>query len=195
MNVQLEHSDKKEAILLSTLDLIGENGFHGSPMSLIAKNAGVAAGTIYHYFPSKEHLIFELYEHIASLIKERMFKDDNASLPYKERFFKLWINLCSFYIQNPNALTFLEQYYSSPFLKCNPSQKHKSFTNEMTRFFDYGIDNNYLKKLDFNFLAPVFHGTILSTAKYHISGRYSFNEESLLNVAQIIWDGIKAHSY
>ncbi len=191
MNVQLDNSDKKEAILQSTLELIGSNGFHGSPMSLIAKNAGVAAGTIYHYFPSKEILIYELYDHIKLNLKLAMFANDNKGIPFKDRFFNLFTNLCCHYIENPNAVTFLEQYASSPFLKCNPVHQKKNYNQEMIEFFNYGIEKGHLKKLDDQLLAPVFHGTIISTAKHHIIGRYKFTQESLLNVAQIIWDGIK----
>ncbi|PTS95622.1 TetR family transcriptional regulator, partial [Pedobacter sp. HMWF019] len=61
MNVQLENNGKRDAILNSTLELVKSHGFHGAPMSQIAKNANVAAGTIYHYFDSKETLIIELY--------------------------------------------------------------------------------------------------------------------------------------
>ena len=39
-------AQKKQAIFESTLELIKDHGFHGAPVSLVAKNAGVAAGTI-----------------------------------------------------------------------------------------------------------------------------------------------------
>ncbi len=191
MNVQLDNPEKKEAILQSTLELIGSNGFHGSPMSLIAKNAGVAAGTIYHYFPSKEVLIFELFAHIKSLLQATMFLNDDEKMPYRDRFFNLFVNLCNYYIKNPHALTFIEQYTSSPFLKCNPVYRNKNYNQEMIEFFNYGIEKGYIKKIDDHLIAPVFHGSIMSTAKQHIMGRYKFTPESLQNVAQIIWDGIK----
>ena len=57
MIVQSDIPGKRKAILKSTLELIKDNGFHGTPISLIAKNAGVASGTIYHYFPSKDAII------------------------------------------------------------------------------------------------------------------------------------------
>src|SRR5690606_31556619 len=63
-------TDKKKAIFESTLELIKENGFHGTPMSLVAKNACVAAGTIYHYFKSKDELICELYAYNRGRIIE-----------------------------------------------------------------------------------------------------------------------------
>ncbi len=53
MIVQSDIAAMKKAILKSTLKLVKNNGLHGTTVSLISKNAGVAAGTIYHYFPSK----------------------------------------------------------------------------------------------------------------------------------------------
>ena len=61
MSVQPDIADKKEAILKSTLELIKDNGFHGTPISEIARHAGVASGTIYHYFSSKDAIIITLY--------------------------------------------------------------------------------------------------------------------------------------
>ena len=52
---------KRTAILEATLELISEQGFHGTAMSMIADKAGVGAGTIYRYFDSKEDLITQLY--------------------------------------------------------------------------------------------------------------------------------------
>jgi AcrR family transcriptional regulator len=54
-------SNKQEAILAATLRLVSERGFHDAPMSLIAKEAGVSAGIIYHYFDNKEDLIHALF--------------------------------------------------------------------------------------------------------------------------------------
>ena len=53
----MEKSDKRCAIIRATLDLVAEQGFHGAPMAAVAERAGVAAGTIYRYFESKDLLI------------------------------------------------------------------------------------------------------------------------------------------
>jgi len=42
--VEKNISDKRTAILDATLALISERGFHNTPMSLIAKTAGVSTG-------------------------------------------------------------------------------------------------------------------------------------------------------
>jgi AcrR family transcriptional regulator len=39
------------------MELIALNGFHGAPMAMIAKQAKVAAGSIYRFFKSKDDLM------------------------------------------------------------------------------------------------------------------------------------------
>ncbi|KGK15495.1 helix-turn-helix domain-containing protein, partial [Vibrio navarrensis] len=55
-----EHFDKRQQILSAAEKLVAEFGFQGLSMSKLAKEAGVAAGTIYRYFTDKEHLLDEL---------------------------------------------------------------------------------------------------------------------------------------
>ena len=67
MIATIEKLDKRKAILNTTLKLISSNGFHAAPMSVIAKEAGVAAGTIYLYFENKEDLIIQLYKYVKEI--------------------------------------------------------------------------------------------------------------------------------
>src|SRR5688500_6981617 len=53
--------DKRQALLAAALRLIARSGLHNTPTSAVAREAGVAAGTLYLYFPSKEALINALY--------------------------------------------------------------------------------------------------------------------------------------
>ncbi len=76
MNVHLqggyvEKSDKRCAIVRATLDLVAEQGFHGAPMALVAERAGVAAGTIYRYFESKDVLINEVFHYLEERFSPR----------------------------------------------------------------------------------------------------------------------------
>jgi len=60
----MKTSDKRSDIMQAALDLIAEQGFHRTPMAEIAAKAGVAAGTIYRYFESKDVLITELHREL-----------------------------------------------------------------------------------------------------------------------------------
>ncbi|MGK6351257.1 TetR/AcrR family transcriptional regulator [Parapedobacter sp. DT-150] len=193
MNIQLEHTaEKKCAIFESTLRLVMKQGFHGSPMSQIAQDAGVATGTIYHYFSSKDELIIELYKHCKHRIGGAMFKGEEAQLPYRKRFVAIWINLVRFYIDHPEVLSFIEQFFSSPyaavFYERNCSVQMQ---NEMADFLRQGIDDGHIKPLDINILSAAFIGTVTATAKRHTNGHYAFDETSMNEMVTIIWNGIK----
>ena len=61
--------EKYEMILDAALKVIAENGFHGSQVSRIAKEAGVADGTIYLYFKNKEDILISLFqERLGNLV-------------------------------------------------------------------------------------------------------------------------------
>ena len=48
----------KEAILEAALEVFRERGYEGTTIPAIADRAGIAQGTLYNYFPSKEKLLF-----------------------------------------------------------------------------------------------------------------------------------------
>ena len=70
--------DKRTAILEATLRLISQYGFHGTAMSKVAKEAGVSAGIIYHYFASKDALIDELYRTLKRRSSQAMLAGFDA---------------------------------------------------------------------------------------------------------------------
>ena len=50
-------SEKYQRILDAAVEVIAERGYFKSPVSAIAKRAGVADGTIYLYFKSKDEVL------------------------------------------------------------------------------------------------------------------------------------------
>lgn len=192
MNVQLQDTyGKRETVLNSTLALLKEHGFHGTPMSMIAKHAGVAAGTIYHYFDSKETLIIELFIHVKERLAKAILINDDEALPYKERFFNFMINQYYFYIENPDALVFLEQYLNSPFAKNYPEKDSQLFIDKVMTFFNYGIENAYFRNIDSRLLIPTVRGTLVAAANFQLSEYSAFSKEDLIEIINIVWDGIK----
>lgn len=192
MNVQLEDiCGKRVAVLNSTLALIKEHGFHGAPMSQIAKHAGVAAGTIYHYFDSKETLIVELFVYVKNRLAIAVLVGDDEEKSYKDRFFNFMINQFNFYVENENALIFLEQYVNSPFAKNFPEKDSQLFKEKIIPFFEYGIKNAYFKNIDPRLLTPSIKGTLVAAANFQLSQHIVFSEDDITEVVNIIWDGIK----
>ena len=59
-----EETDKCRAVTKAALELIADQGFHGTPISQIAKKAGVGVGSIYRYFADKDELIHAIHKRL-----------------------------------------------------------------------------------------------------------------------------------
>lgn len=59
-------------IIDAAVEVIAENGYHQSQVSKIAKQAGVADGTIYLYFKNKEDILISLFKEKMGQFIERM---------------------------------------------------------------------------------------------------------------------------
>src|ERR1700721_2745802 len=70
-------SDKRERILQAAIRVFAKKGFHATRVSEVAKAAGVADGTIYLYFKSKDELLVSLFEDRV----ERLSAFPQAQLP------------------------------------------------------------------------------------------------------------------
>jgi TetR/AcrR family transcriptional regulator, fatty acid metabolism regulator protein len=60
---RLRGGDKRDRILNAAVRVFAKKGFYATRVSEVAKAAGVADGTIYLYFKSKDDLLVSLFEH------------------------------------------------------------------------------------------------------------------------------------
>ncbi len=74
--------EKFELILEAALKVIAENGFHRSQISKIAKEAGIADGTVYLYFKNKEDILISLFQQrlgdLVSMFNSSVSKTNSA---------------------------------------------------------------------------------------------------------------------
>src|SRR5438034_11628240 len=67
----------RQRLVRAALELFTAQGYHVTTTPLIAKKAGVAEGTIYRHFASKQHLLNELYR-AAARWGRRLVKEADA---------------------------------------------------------------------------------------------------------------------
>jgi TetR/AcrR family fatty acid metabolism transcriptional regulator len=54
--------DKRDAILRAAIDVFANRGYFNSQVADVARAAGIAAGTVYLYFRSKDDLLISIFE-------------------------------------------------------------------------------------------------------------------------------------
>ncbi|QNE47121.1 TetR/AcrR family transcriptional regulator [Glaciihabitans sp. INWT7] len=62
----------KDAVRTAAVDLFAKNGFANTSVQQIVDAAGVTKGAMYHYFRSKDELLFGIYEHLLTLQGEHL---------------------------------------------------------------------------------------------------------------------------
>jgi AcrR family transcriptional regulator len=183
--------EKKEAILNAAMHLITENGFHGTPMSMVAKKANVAAGTIYHHFENKEDLINQLYASLKLKFGEALMKDSASDGSVKGQFFQLWMNMYEFFIGNPEEFRFLEQYANSPFIEKETREANQQTYQPAIEFLSQGMEKGVLRPMDPILMANLLYGAVVAVAKIHLSGQLEINKKKLQQAIQSCWDGVR----
>lgn len=84
---RVENKEKtKQAILQAALELFAEKGFYQTTTKAISRKAGIAEGTLFNYFPTKEDLALYFFEQELDAVFE-WYKHDSrirrAALPEK----------------------------------------------------------------------------------------------------------------
>lgn len=82
-----DYDDKRGTILKTAATLFARHGFSGTPISLLSEETGGSKAWIYHYYPSKEAILFDLlHTHIRSLLETvRAADDEDADPPARLR--------------------------------------------------------------------------------------------------------------
>jgi AcrR family transcriptional regulator len=109
-------TDKKKAILAAALALFTERGFHGTPTSLIAQDAGVATGTLFHYFKTKEELIESLYLDIKKEAGTVLSDAGKSQGDWREKLDKVCTAFAEWGLENAQKIYFMQQFCYSPFI-------------------------------------------------------------------------------
>lgn len=61
----VDHDQYRKELLSKCFNLFAEKGYSSITMRQIAQGLGVSTGTLYHYFPSKETLFWQLVEELT----------------------------------------------------------------------------------------------------------------------------------
>jgi AcrR family transcriptional regulator len=107
--------DRPARIRRALVELVAERGFRGTSMAAVAERAGVAAGTAYVHYASKDELVIATYLEVkADLGSTGAAAIDPAARP-RERFTALWHAIHDHLAADPDRARFLIQVEASPY--------------------------------------------------------------------------------
>ena len=189
---QPHESEKAEAILGAALELFVERGFHGTSVPSVAERAGVAAGTIYHYFASKEALVNALYKRWKAVIGQQVVEAFPASAPMREQFRSVWTRMAEFAVAHPKELAFLEFHHHGSYLDAESVAVER-------QVFDFGVGvvqlaqaAQALKQVPAPLLLEFANGAFLGVFRAGVAGRVPLTLDTFILAEQCAWEAVRA---
>ena len=183
--------EKREAIINAALKLFTERGFDGTTTAAISEEAGVATGTLFRYFPTKEALINDSYMAAKTRLAAAMTAgvENRKSLESKMRL--VWGNTIRWSLQNPAELLFLEQYIASPYItKYTEEEAMKQFAF-YTDLIDEGVRAGKLKDIHRGLMIEVAFSACIAVIKKILAHGLQDQTEALIEDSfELIWSGL-----
>jgi AcrR family transcriptional regulator len=183
--------DKKTAIMDASLKLFTERGFHGTSTAEISKKAGVATGTLFNYFPTKEDLINSLYFEVKGQLSQNMVKQVETQSTFQDKFRKIWSNLIKWGVDNQDEFLFVGQFCSSPYItKFTREEVMKEYVF-LHDLVNEGINMGVIRDFPSELTIAMFYHASRTVVNLILDLDSSQNKNKFIdNGFQIIWKGL-----
>ncbi|MFC3886219.1 TetR/AcrR family transcriptional regulator [Bacillus songklensis] len=155
-------SDKHTRIIETAMKLFSQKGYHSTSIQEIAENSGIAKGSIYNYFSSKEHLFMSIFKHYHDRLFSKFSQvEEDRSLSGRDMFIEqLHIQFQQFLSQKD----FIHMQMRQQIIQVNDEIRNYMFKvrAEMFNWYCQRIRQIYGEKVDpFTFdLATILSGIL-----------------------------------
>ncbi len=182
--------DKRQKVLDTALDMILENDIQSASMGKISKASGVAVGTMYHHFASKEVLITELYRQKKGELFEALQIDINTE-SIEEYFYIALRTYIRFAEENKKGFEFIERYHMSPIIDQEVRSSYElMFYQHFKLLLDFFKSKSNLKNLTDELILAYVTGALSGLIAIHVLGKNHLSEEQIKEYISVIWNGL-----
>jgi len=182
--------DKRAKLLEAALDLFETRGFDGVAVPQIASKAGVAVGTVYRYFETKEALVNALYRQIKQSYNDAILAPIPSGLPTREVFSTYWQRMTEFAREKPRATRFMDLHHHGAYLDAESRALSKTYAKAAESFVRDGRRRGDIRDLDPVLVVALMWGAATGLTKFAASGALKFNEAAANDMEDALWRAI-----
>ncbi|MFO0750555.1 MAG: TetR/AcrR family transcriptional regulator [Myxococcota bacterium] len=186
-------AERRDDILAAALECFVTAGFHGTAVPEVAKRAGVATGTIYHHFASKEALVNALYRKWKELIARRVLTAFPPGAAVREQFRAVWREMTAFALENPDAFGFIELHHHRSYLDAESLAMENRLKDFGATMVKRAQDLGEVKPGPTALLMELVFGAFNGMMRAHSEGRLDLTDEVRELAESACWDMIARH--
>jgi TetR/AcrR family transcriptional regulator len=157
----------KNLIFESAIKIFSESGYRGATMDEIAANAGLAKGTLYYNFASKEEIFNFIVEEGIQILQNQVIEVQDMNIGPIEKLIKICkIQLTFLYGYTNFFKVVMSQLWGTENRQNELREKIKKYINEIEINIKVAMDNGEIEKGDTELIAFQFFGSLCSSAIY-----------------------------
>jgi AcrR family transcriptional regulator len=158
--------DKRNAILEAAVTEFAARGAWATPTAAISKAAGIADGTLFTYFATKDLLLNELYRALKQELAEAMFSGCPRAADARQRVRHLWDSYIHWGIDNPDKLKVMMQLTVSA--QITPESRATGYAPlmEMEHLAQDCIKRKLIRDLPVEYIGAMFGSLAETTMKF-----------------------------
>ncbi len=155
----------------------------------IAQRAGVAEGTLYRHFDSKDDLLIAAYRQMKQEIFLNAAAGVDVSPPPQERLKLTWKAIYGAYRANPNAFLFGERFSESNLAEREGGEAARAIARMVADLQRDGVASGDFKALPADLLGILFLAPISRLLKHEIKGGRRWTDEELDAASEAVLAG------
>ncbi len=159
----------KQKILKAATELFASKGFDGTSVRDIAENVGLSVPGMFHYFPSKEEILYEIMTVFMDNAYKKIMEVYSADIDPIEKLSEI----CKFYVEqyagHKHQLTILisERKSLIPEHRQRCIKKEREYVKALTNLFEELTKRKRLKAINHSILAFIFFGMVHWTYQWY----------------------------
>ena len=172
----------KNLIFESAIKIFSESGYRGATMDEIAANAGLAKGTLYYHFVSKEEIFNFIVEEGLKILQNQVIEVQYMNIGPIEKLIKICrIQLTFLYGYTNFFKVVMSQLWGNENRQSELREKIKKYINEIEINIKVAMENDEIEKGDTELIAFQFFGSLCSSAIYESIHNESINLENIID--------------
>ncbi|MBN1532553.1 MAG: TetR/AcrR family transcriptional regulator [Spirochaetes bacterium] len=183
--------DKRDRVLKTALRLFTSQGFHATPTSQIAREAGVATGTLFHYFKSKDELINALYLESRQAFVTSLVRGIKPEMSLKDRGRLYFMNSLHWGVEHRDMFLFYQQFANSPYIDARTRKRGVQEIGFLMEYIGDGQREGVFREMPADMALAVIESIKIGMIQYFMEHRERLNNRRYTEAAfSAIWNSI-----
>ena len=177
--------DRPALIRRALCRVVAHKGFHGASMSTVAREAGVATGTAYVHYDSKDELVLATYLELKRELGAAGTSKIDRTASARDRFLTIWHGAYDWLRDDPDRSRFLIQVDASPYAETAHARAMATETDALASEVQSGLIEEMI-----DLPLPVLYDLAIGPMLRVVAAERSISEAELERLAVACWNAV-----